>query len=163
MQAVENGPQDHTSEADAEPVRRKQSYDIEPSQLKTLLNMGMSLSSIAKSGMLGTKNRKTLFNHCKKHQIPTPRARFTDLDAGSLETIIRGLNQQHPNSGAEEIRARLKINGHIVPRAQVREYLRSVDPLGTAARWAQVTQRRKYSVRTSNSIWHVDNNHALLR
>ena len=45
----------------------------------------MSLSSIAKSSMLGTKNRKTLFNHCKKHQILTPRAHFTDLN-DSLQT-----------------------------------------------------------------------------
>ena len=63
--------------------------------------------------------------------------------------------------GAEEMRARLKID--IVPQAQVRKLLRRFDLLGTAVRCDQVTQRRKYSVRNSISIWHVDNHALLLR
>ena len=124
----------------------------------------MSLTNIAASGLPCTKNRKTLYNHCKKNNIATPRKRFTSINEDTLEEKIQILNKEHPNAGAEEIQSRLHTAEDInARRSQVRELLRKVDPIGTAARWAQLTQRRKYFVRSPNSLWHIDNNHALRR
>ena len=36
-------------------------------------------------------------------------------------------------------------------------------PLATALRWNEAIYRRKYSVPASNSLWHIDGNHKLIR
>ncbi|XP_052211890.1 uncharacterized protein LOC127830976 [Dreissena polymorpha] len=41
--------------------------------------------------------------------------------------------------------------------------LRNVDASGTALRWSATIQRRKYSVPTANSVWHLDTHHSLIR
>ena len=51
----------------------------------------------------------------------------------------------------------------IVQRERCRRLLGDVDPVGTAQRWAQVTNRRQYSVPTPNTLWHIDLNHKLIQ
>ena len=37
------------------------------------------------------------------------------------------------------------------------------DPLRRLVRWHQVISRRTYSVKKSNSLWHIDGHHSLIR
>ena len=68
-----------------------------------------------------------------------------------------------PNIGQKRLVGALRSRGLRVPRSRVRTCLREVDPLGTALRWRSTIYRRKYSVPTPNSLWHIDSNHKLIR
>lgn len=139
-------------------------YEIQQAQLETLLNTQMTLTDIARSGLLGTRCRSTLYNHCFRLNIPLPRQRYSTISDEDLQREVREVNQQQPRSGSEEVRATLRTSrGITVQRDRIRAALTTVDPIGTACRWAQVTERRSYSVKSPNSLWHLDNNHALKR
>lgn len=125
--------------------------------------MGITISEVARTGVLGTRSRQTLYNHCVRLNIQTPRQRYSNISQHDLQQAVQEISQQQPNSGAEEVRATLRTRGLVVRREPVRRALRTADPIGVARRWAQTTERRTYSVPSPNSLWHLDNNHALKR
>ena len=45
----------------------------------------------------------------------------------------------------------------------MRESVARTDPLRRHVRWHQVVSRRAYSVKRSNSLWHIDGHHSLIR
>ena len=51
----------------------------------------------------------------------------------------------------------------IVFSKRVRSAMIRMDPEGILSRWRQTVHRRQYSVPSSNSLWHVDGNHRLIR
>lgn len=139
-------------------------YNMEREQLEMLLNMRISLSEIARSGILGTTCRQTIYNHCKRLNVELPRSRYSNISDQRLLEVVREINKEQPNSGSEEVRATLAATrGLVVHRQRVRSALTRADPVGCASRWAQTTQRRTYSVASPNSLWHLDNNHSLRR
>ena len=50
-----------------------------------------------------------------------------------------------------------------VQRDRLRQSVARTDPLRRLVRWQQVISRRTYSVRRSNSLWHIDGHHSLIR
>ncbi|XP_063954744.1 uncharacterized protein LOC135153899 [Lytechinus pictus] len=139
-------------------------YNIQRQQLETLLNMRMTISAIARSGILGTSSRSTLYRTCERLGIQMPCERYANISDDRLNDIVQEIHQEQRNSGAEEVRATLSASrGFVVQRHRVRRALSLVDPIGSASRWAQTTQRRTYNVPSPNSLWHLDNNHALRR
>ena len=48
-------------------------------------------------------------------------------------------------------------------RSRLRESVVRVDPVRRMIRWQQVVSRRSYSVERSNSLWHIDGHHILIR
>lgn len=137
-------------------------FDIKKEQLEILLSIKMSLTEIARSGILGTRSRSTLYNHCRRLGVCLLRERFSNASNDEVAQAVREVHDQQPRSGSEEVRATLRTSrGMTVQRRRVREALRAADPVGTACHWAQVTRRRSYSVKSPNSLWHLDNNHAL--
>ena len=80
-----------------------------------------------------------------------------------LEDAVRDIHRQCPNAGQGECLARLRTRGVIVQERRIRRAMQRVDPVGTATRWSAVTSRRRYRVRSANSLWHLDTNHALRR
>lgn len=68
-----------------------------------------------------------------------------------------------PNIGQRRLAGALRARGIRIQRWRVRDCLRRVDPLGTTLRWNGTIYRRKYSVPTPNSLWHIDGNHKLIR
>lgn len=50
-----------------------------------------------------------------------------------------------------------------VQRYRLRESVIRTDPLRRLVRWHQVVSRRTYSVTKSNSLWHIDGHHSLIR
>ena len=54
-------------------------YDITRPQLETLLNMRVTLTAIARSGILGTRCRRTLYNHCQQLGIDLPNQRYSNI------------------------------------------------------------------------------------
>ena len=88
---------------------------------------------------------------------------YTDINDADLEQTITELNLRFANSGSKEMVAHLRIRGIHVKRERVRDQLRAIDPIGTAARWAKAIPRRTYHVASPNELWHVDTHHKLIR
>ncbi len=55
------------------------------------------------------------------------------------------------------------LSGINVQRDRISEALRAINPIETANRLLQGTTRRKYTVPTPNSLWHIEGNHKLIR
>lgn len=53
--------------------------------------------------------------------------------------------------------------GYRIPHARIRDCLHRIDLDGVAIRWAATVQRRKYTVSSPLSLWHIDGNHKLIR
>ena len=92
----------------------------------------------------------------------SPRQQYSTLSDAQLEVPISRINHRFPNSGANEVLAHLRNEGIVVQRDRVRSTLASVDPVGTARRWANTIQRRTYSVPTPNYLWHTDSHHKII-
>ena len=50
-----------------------------------------------------------------------------------------------------------------IQRRWVRESIARVDPQNTALRWGVLVSRHSYHVPWSNSLWHLDGHHSLIR
>ena len=57
----------------------------------------------------------------------------------------------------------LQASGIHAQRQRIRTALRTVDPVGTAARWSRTFRRRVYRVPMPNSLWHLDSHMKLIR
>ena len=68
-----------------------------------------------------------------------------------------------PNLRQRRLLGALRARNIWIQRWRVCKCLRRVDPLGTSLRWNDTIYRRKYSVPTPNSLWHIDGNHKLVR
>lgn len=108
--------------------------------------------------------RNTISNLMKANDIQHPRVEFNTTES-HLEDLIWDYVRSHPNSGYEEVRAYLRTRQPpvIVKRSRIRTMVASIDPEGVASRWSAVAQRRTYSVKSPNSLWHIDGHHSLVR
>ena len=84
----------------------------------------------------------------------TPKFEFLTDTPVSLPT-----SSEYPNSGYRLMHGYLLSRGHRITQARIRDSLHRVDPEGIVIRWASAVQRRKYTVRFSSSLWHIDGNH----
>ena len=67
------------------------------------------------------------------------------------------------NLGFRMMEGHLLSRGYRLLQVGIRESLHRVDSEGVAARWAIAIQRRRYSVMSPLSLWHVEGNHKLIR
>ena len=81
-----------------------------------------------------------------------PSHTLTDDD---LDEILRQLRVELPELGETMAAGRLRSLGYRVPRQQLREGLRRIDPLSAALRWSTKTSRRPYTVSGPNCLWHI--------
>ena len=88
---------------------------------------------------------------------------YSTITDHELDALVAQIKERFPNSGYRLMQAHVKHEGHRVTQVRIRESLRRVDPEGTALRWATSIQRRKYSVNSPLSLWHLDGNHKLNR
>ena len=62
---------------------------------------------------------------------------------------------EEPELGETMAAGRLRSLGYRVPRQQLREGLRRIDPLSAALRWSTKILRRPYTVSGPNCLWHI--------
>ena len=89
--------------------------------------------------------------------------KFTDISDDELDSILRELQRNHPNCGQQLLQGYLRQRGVIVQHRRLRESIARTDPIRRYVRWHQVVTRRTYSVQRSNSLWHIDGHHSLIR
>lgn len=143
----------------AENCRGRPRIQITQEQLEYLLQMGFSGPHIADilSVSLSTVRRRM---HQYRLSINSLYSIITDQD---LDILVADIKQQFPNCGYRLMHGHLLRQGHRITQARVREVLHRVDPEGVVIRWTSAVQRRKYSVASPLSLWHVDGNHKLIR
>ncbi|XP_028393179.1 uncharacterized protein LOC114517591 [Dendronephthya gigantea] len=107
---------------------------------------------------VSTLNRKR-----NELNIPDEDDSWTTISDERLEREVEEIRSLTPNIGQRRLLGALRARGIKIQRNRVRECLRRVDPLGTSLRWSGIIYRRKYSVPTPNSLWHIDGNHKLIR
>ena len=88
---------------------------------------------------------------------------FTDISNAELDELVIGYKRSHPHDGERMLIGFLRSNNIHVPRSRVRQCIHRVDPSGVSARSIKLIQRRKYSMKGPNYVWHMDGNHKLIR
>lgn len=89
--------------------------------------------------------------------------KYTDISDDELDGIVGQLQKEYPNCGQQMIQGFLKDRGVCVQRRRLRDSVQRTDPLRRHVRWHEVLRRRTYSVKQSNSLWHIDGHHSLIR
>ena len=79
-----------------------------------------------------------------------PDRQIRDAD---LFAFIQRERERNPAIGESFVSGSLRAEGYLVSRERVRQALRSLDPLGAAARLSG--RRRPYSVAGPLSLWHI--------
>ena len=106
-------------------------------------------------------SRTTLWRRLQS--ISYVRQRFSEISDADLYEEISTINTRYPHSGVIMVQGHLRAREIIVQRWRVRDILRRCDPISSVLRWGLAIQRRKYSVWSANSLWHLDGHHALIR
>ena len=68
-----------------------------------------------------------------------------------------------PNSGVRSLAGLLRGMGLRIQRSRVRDSLMRIYPRGIETRFRQALHRRRYNVSMSNSLWHIDGYHKLIK
>jgi len=89
--------------------------------------------------------------------------KFTDISDDELDSILRRLQRDHPNCGQQLLQGYLRQTGVIVQCRRLRKSVARTDPIRRYVHWHQVVMRQTYSVHCSNSLWHIDGHHSLIR
>lgn len=92
-------------------------------------------------------------------------ALYSTISDQELDYIAGQIKHDFPNCGYRLIQRHLLRQGLRIPSARIRDCLHRIDAEGVAitCRWASTVQRRKYTVSSPLSLWHIDGNHKLIR
>jgi hypothetical protein len=117
----------------------------------------MKLTELAK--VLGL-HRNTLRRRLKEAGMSRE---FSTITNANLDELLRAYKQRRPESGLRYAIGYLRTRGLKVQHKRVMMSLKRIDGLGRILRHRQVTQRRTYTAKRPNAIWHVDGHHKLIR
>ena len=122
-------------------------FRITREQLEYLRSLSFSWTDISR--LLGV-SRMTIHRRRDEYGLLSePAQAITDAQLGQ---IVRDLRTELPDIGQVMVAGRLRAMGYRLPREQIREAVRTTDPLNTALRWRGATSRRPYSVPGPNSL-----------
>ena len=129
---------------------------IDEVQLEFLIESSFRLSDIA--SMFGCSKR-TIERRINYLGL----SRYSCISENDFDSHVGEVVQMHPNCGEKSVTSRLRSYGIRVQRQRIRDSLERVDPDGVVNRMRHVLHRRSYTVRSPNSLWHLDGYHKLIR
>jgi len=141
-------------------------YSCQPGRPKIIVNLelvellrscGYTWSQVADAMQI---SRTTLWR-CMKDSCNVQK--YTDISDDELDSHLSQMQREHPNCGQQLLLGYLKDRGILVQRQRLRDSITRTDPIRRYLRWHEVVSRRTYSVRRSNSLWHIDGHHSLIR
>ena len=90
---------------------------------------------------------------------------YSTITDDELDNLLSTIILENPQAGYQRMTGYLKVRNIIVQEKRLGETLRKVDPEGVLLRSLQlkVISQRKYKVKGTNSLWHIDGNHKLIR
>lgn len=133
-------------------------YFLSREQLEFLLSLGFNKTQL--SVMLGMSTR-TIQRRMAEYGLS--RRNYSDLSEEELDRMVTEIQQQFPRAGYRQILALLQAHGVFVRENELRESVQRCDPLGASLRWFATVERRHYSVEGPLALWHMDENHKLIR
>ena len=135
------------------------SFDISKNQIEYLLECNFTVKEV--SEMLHVSKR-TVERRMSAYNL-TGMNRLTEITDEHLDNAVRNIKQASPDCGSKLLAGYLRsVNIH-VQRSRIRESLSRVDALGVLARRCRAVHRRVYSVSRPLALWHLDDNHKLIR
>ena len=132
--------------------------EIAEHQLSFLIERGFKVKDIA---AIFSCSRRTIER--RMGDLGVRASDFSSVSDAELDGLVSSIIDLHPRSGQKTVSGRLRSQGYKVQRDRIREAIRRVDPSGVEARFRSVLHRRKYHVRSPNSLWHLDGYHKLIR
>lgn len=139
-------------------LRGRPRIQIDENQLSFLIEKGFRVKDIAS---IFSCSRRTIERRMNDLGV---RARdYSSVSDAELDDMVSSIINLHPQSGQKTVSGRLRSQGYRIQRYRVRDSIRRVDPSGVEARVRRVLHRRKYHVRSPNSLWHLDGYHKLIR
>ncbi len=136
--------------------RGRPRLNVTKEQLEYLLALGFSCPKIADVvgvSLSTIRRRMTEYGH----------ALYSNISDQELDDIAKQIKIDFPNCGYRMMQGHLLRRGHRISHARIRDCLHRIDPEGVAIRWATTVQRRKYTVSSPLSLWHIDGNLKLIR
>ncbi len=127
-------------------------------QLLYLVEQGFTAKEV---GVMFGCSKRTILRRAKKYHISLRN--YSSISDSELDEMVARIISLFPRSGEKTVSGKLKSQGHLLQRERVRESLRRIDPDGVRERCQNVLHRRKYSVLSSNALWHLDGYHKLIR
>lgn len=107
--------------------RGRPKFDISREQLEYFLEKGFKATEIAK--MLAVSD-KTIYRRLEEFGT-TVRSTYSSMSELELDTVVRNILHDFPNSGYKAMRGHLLSKGHKVQEDRIREAMRRTDPEGT--------------------------------
>ena len=141
--------------------RGRPKLGIRKEQLVYLINLNFSVVDIAR--LFGISKR-TMHRRMSEYGLSIAST-YSDIEDDDLDEIVRGILQDFPRTGYQRMMGFLKDRNVRIQENRMRQCMRRVDFAGVIQRSIELTviKRRKYSVKGSNSLWHIDGNHKLIR
>ena len=88
---------------------------------------------------------------------------YSQITNDELDVLVADIKHAFPNCGYRLMQGHLLNQGYRVIQMRIRDALHRIDPDGSVLRWASTIQRRKYRVSSPLALWHIDENHKLIR
>ena len=157
-QSMEN-EHGYTTQVLLENRRGRPSLDVKQEQLEYLLHLGFNCPKVAE--VLGV-SLSTIRRRMNEFGLSVT-ALYSSITDEELDSLVSRIKDEFPNCGSRLMQGHLLSRGHRISQARIREALHRVDPEGVAIRWSSAVVRRKYTVASPLSLWHLDGNHKLIR
>ena len=141
-----------------ESKRGRPEIGILEDQLRFLVEQGFRAQDISKLFSCCTR---TVERRMRMYNISVRN--YTPLSDSELDAVVKEIATLFPRCGEKTVSGRLRSRGLVIQRDRIRESLRRVDPSGVRSRCRTVLHRRKYTVPSSNALWHIDGYHKLIR
>ena len=106
-------------------------------------------------------SRTTLWR--RMNQLGLAFSKYSDISDAELDGVMELLVKNYPRSGIIMMWGHLRGMNIIVTRKRIHESLLRVSPRILGQRQTHPVSRRVYNVHSSNSLWHIDGLHCLVR
>lgn len=123
-----------------------------------LRNSGYTWTEVANALQV---NRTTLWRRLKEYGIHV--SQYSDISADELDQTLTEIQRENPNCGQQLMVGYLLAKGIRIQCYRLRDSVKRTDPLRRFVRWHEVITRCTYCVKHSNSLWHIDGHHSLVR
>ncbi|XP_066935261.1 uncharacterized protein [Clytia hemisphaerica] len=134
---------------------------IDRDKLEYLLNLNFTATDIAK--FFGA-SRSTVCRRLSEGGYSITKT-YSAMSDDELDVCVRNILDEFPRTGYRRMKGFLQSDGHRVQEKRVRASMHRVGLEGVLSRSTELktVRRRKYNVKGTNALWHIDGNHKLIK
>lgn len=144
-------------------TRGRPVFKIPFETIEFFVENGFKVAEIAR--LIGVSKR-TAERRLKDYDLGI-RQSYSPLTDHELEDEVKKIINDFPHVGYRTMSGLLQVKGHRVQEKRIRHAMQNADSCGVLFRRlflsASRVQRRTYSVKAPQALWHIDGNHKLIR